>query len=72
MNVLIDKKEVTERGMNWHQIYKYMFHTPPTLGLIFYLSHTHANTIRKIHTPVENAAISPLFKKFYLGEQKIF
>lgn len=36
-------------------------------GPTFYLP--HKKIMRNIHTPVKNAATSPLFKKFCLGKQ---
>ena len=65
MNVLINKREITERGIDRHQIYVFFICFILSFPLqVNPLLTTHAKKkkkIRKIHTPMKNAAISPLF-----------
>ena len=63
MNILINKREITERGIDWHQIYVFFIcfilsFLPQANSLLI----THAKKKkRKIHTPMKNAANSPVF-----------
>lgn len=62
MNILINTREITETGIDWHQIYVffYLFHTFFSFPGQPFTYHT-CKKKRKIHTPMKNAAISPVF-----------